>query len=90
MVRPLGRPLARRDVTLDDLSEEFLAHCEARNLSARTLEGYADRARRFADWCLDREIAGPSDLRWSDLHAFVLECRRRGFAANTCTATRRW
>ncbi len=26
MVRPLGRPLARRAVTLDDLREEFLAH----------------------------------------------------------------
>ena len=83
MVRPLGRPLARRTVTLDDLREEFLAHCEARNLSPRTLEWYADRTRRFADWCVDREIAEPSDLRWSDLQAFVLDRRRRGFAANT-------
>ncbi len=61
MVRPLGRPLARRAVTLDDLREEFLAHCEARNLSPRTLEWYADRTRRFTDWCVDREIAEPSD-----------------------------
>jgi site-specific recombinase XerD len=83
MVRPLGRPLAKRAVTLDDLREEFLAHCEARNLSARTLEWYADRTRRFTDWCANREIVEPSDLRWSDLQAFVLECRRRRFAPNT-------
>lgn len=31
MARPLGRALARRAVTLEDLREEFLAHCEARN-----------------------------------------------------------
>ena len=83
MVRPVGRPLARRAVTLEDLREEFLAHCEARNLSPRTLEWYADKTRRFADWCLDREIDEPSDLQWADLQAFVLDRRRRGFAANT-------
>jgi len=72
MVRPLGRPLARRTDTLKDLREEFLQHCEARNLSGRTLEWYAD-TRRFADWCSDRGISAPSDLRWSDLEAFVLD-----------------
>jgi hypothetical protein len=34
MVRPVGRPLARKTVTLGELREEFLAHCEART-SAR-------------------------------------------------------
>jgi integrase/recombinase XerD len=83
MVRPLGRPLARRAITLEDLREEFLAHCEARNLSGRTLEWYAERTRRFTDWCSSRGISVPSDLRWSDLEEFVLDCRRRGFAPNT-------
>jgi len=32
--------------------------CEARNLSPRALEWYADRIRRFTDWCVDREITG--------------------------------
>jgi hypothetical protein len=41
MVRPLGRPLARKAVTLENLREDFLAHCEARNLSERS-----DRRRR--------------------------------------------
>lgn len=41
MVRPLGQPLARRAVTLEDLREEFLVHCETRNLSGRTLEWYS-------------------------------------------------
>jgi hypothetical protein len=26
MVRPIGRPMARKTVTLEDLREEFLAH----------------------------------------------------------------
>jgi hypothetical protein len=38
MVRPVGRPLARKTVTLGELREEFLAHCEARNLSERTFD----------------------------------------------------
>ncbi len=83
MVRPLGRPLARKAVTLEDLREDFLAHCEARNLSERTLEWYGDRTRRFADWCAAQGIAVPSDLRCSDLEQFVLHCRRQGFAPNT-------
>src|SRR6266508_1384887 len=83
MVRPLGRPLARKAVTVEDLREEFLAHCEARNLSGRTLEWYADRTRRFAEWCVDRGIVVPSELRWSDLEEFVLDRRRQGFAPNT-------
>ncbi len=83
MVRPLGRPLARRTDTLKDLREEFLQHCEARNLSGRTLEWYAD-TRRFADWCSDRGISAPSDLRWSDLEAFVLD--RVGCIYSDCVA----
>ena len=54
MVRPIGRPMARKSVTLEDLREEFLAHCEARNLSGRTVEWYGDRTRRFTDWCFER------------------------------------
>ena len=83
MVRPIGRPMARKTVTLEDLREEFLAHCEARNLSGRTVEWYADRTRRFTDWCASQGITAPSDLRWTDLEQFVLDRRRQGFAPNT-------
>jgi hypothetical protein len=38
MVRPVGRPMARTPITLEDLREEFLAHREARNLSSRTIQ----------------------------------------------------
>jgi hypothetical protein len=37
-VRPMGRPIAKKATTLEDLREESLAHCEARNLSGRTIE----------------------------------------------------
>jgi integrase/recombinase XerD len=83
MVRPVGRPMARKTVTLEDLREEFLAHCEARNLSGRTVEWYGDRTRRFTDWCASQGITAPSDLRWTDLEQFVLDRRRQGFAPNT-------
>jgi site-specific recombinase XerD len=83
MVRPVGRPMARKPITLEDLREEFLAHCESRNLSARTLDWYSDRTRRFTDWCATQGIEFPSDLRLSDLERFVLHCRRQGFAPNT-------
>ncbi len=83
MVRPVGRPMARKPVTLEDLRQEFLAHCESRNLSGRTLDWYDDRTRRFADWCTTQGIVSPSDLGLSDLERFVLHCRRQGFAPNT-------
>jgi hypothetical protein len=51
MSDPSDGPMARKTVTLEDLREEFLAHCEARNLSGRTVEWYGDRTRRFTDWC---------------------------------------
>lgn len=51
MVRPIGRPMARKSVALEDLREEFLADCEARNLSGRTVEWNGDRTRRFTDRC---------------------------------------
>jgi len=66
-----------------DLREEFLAHCEARNLSGKTVEWYDDRTRRFADWCATQGIDSPTDLRWPDLEQFVLHCRRQGSAPNT-------
>jgi DNA-binding MarR family transcriptional regulator len=47
MVRPVGRPLARKTVTLGELREEFLAHCEARNLSERTFDSLNARKRRL-------------------------------------------
>jgi len=74
--------MARRVLTLEDLRQEFLAHCEGRNLSGRTLEWYG-RTRRFTDWCATQEIVVPSELRWSDLEEFMLDRRRQGFAANT-------
>jgi hypothetical protein len=89
MVRPAGRPLARRAVTLEDLREESLAHCEARNLSGRTLEWYSDRTRRFTDWCSVKGISVPSDPRWSDLEEFVLDAVAVGSLPTLCTATPR-
>jgi len=88
MVRPIGPPLAKKAVTLEDLRQDFLAHCEARNLSARTLEWYADRTQRFVDWCTAQGLMVPSDLRWTDLEQFVLDRRRQGFAPSAAALPR--
>jgi hypothetical protein len=50
----LGRPLARKAVTLEERREDFVARCEARTLSERTLEWY-DAAALVAG------LAGRSD-----------------------------
>jgi hypothetical protein len=39
MVRPMGRPIAKKAITLEDLREESLAHCEARNQAAGPWSG---------------------------------------------------
>jgi hypothetical protein len=65
------------------ICEEFLAHCEARNLRGKTVEWYDGRTRRFVDWWATEGIKSPSGLRWSDLERFVLHCRGQGFAPNT-------
>jgi site-specific recombinase XerD len=75
--------MARHTVTLEDLREEFLAHCESRNLSGKTVEWYADRTRRFTDLVHLAGDSAPSNLRWTDLEQFVLDRRRQGFAPNT-------
>jgi integrase/recombinase XerD len=83
MVRPVGRPLARRAVTVADLREEFLAHCEARNLERANpgvVRGPDPPVRRLVRY--SRDVA-PSELQWSDLQEFVLDRRRQGFAPNT-------
>jgi hypothetical protein len=89
MVRPVERPMARKPATLEDLREEFLAHCEARDLSDKTLEWYEDRTRRFVDWCAAEGIQSPSRLRWSDLERSSCTAAVRTSRRTPCTATRR-
>jgi hypothetical protein len=53
--------MPRKQIRLEDLREEFLAHCESRNLSGRTLEWYDDRTGRFADSCATERIDSRPD-----------------------------
>jgi hypothetical protein len=77
MVHPVGRPMERKPITLEDLREEFLARCEARNLSGRTVQWYDDRTRRFVDWCAIQGIVCPSDIAVPTWSGFVLHCREK-------------
>jgi len=84
MVRPLGRPLARRAVTLDDLREEFLAHLRGPQPEPPgPWSGTRTASGGLPTGAWTEKSPEPSDLRWSDLQAFVLDRRRRGFADNT-------
>lgn len=44
-------------ITLHDLCDDFIARCHANNLSARTIEWYEMRIRRFMRWCEVVEIS---------------------------------
>jgi integrase/recombinase XerD len=83
MVRPAGRPLRRRAVTIHDLREEFLARCQARNLSDRTIQWYEDRSGQFVEWCTSREIILAGDLPCFDLEGFHLALREQRRGAHT-------
>jgi hypothetical protein len=83
MVRPVGHPLRRRAITIHELREEFLARCEARNLSDRTIQWYEDRTGQFEEWCASREIVSAGELTCSHLEDFLLALRQQERGAHT-------
>jgi integrase/recombinase XerD len=83
MVRPAVHPLRVREETLHDLRDEFLLRCQAKNLSARTIQWYEERTRLFVDWCEARRIERAAELTTSVLEEYVIELRASGLAPNT-------
>ena len=67
-----------------------------KNLSARTIEWYENRTRRFSDWCLNQGILRAQDLATDDLEAYVLSVQAgpyepqavKGFAQAAKTVAR--
>jgi len=80
---PRPRVTQSDKATIADLREEFLNRCRAKNLSARTIEWYEDRTRRFSDWCLERGILKAQDLTTEDLEAFVLSIQAGPYKPQT-------
>lgn len=83
MARPARRPIAVAPATVDDLREEFLASCRAKNLSERTVEWYEEKSRRFAEWCSQDGAADAASLTAAHLDAFLIEIKERGYAPQT-------
>ena len=83
MVRLAVHPLRVREETLQDLRDEFLLRCQAKNLSARTIEWYEERTRFFAEWCEARGIERAAELTTSVLEEYVIDMRASGLAPNT-------
>jgi integrase/recombinase XerD len=83
MARPARRPIAVAPSTVDDLREEFLASCRAKNLSERTVEWYEEKSRRFAEWCSQDGAPDVANLTASHLDAFLIEIKDRGYAPQT-------
>jgi len=73
MARPARRPIAVAPSTVDDLREEFLASCRAKNLSDRTVEWYEEKSRRFAEWCSQDGAPDVANLIASHLDAFLID-----------------
>jgi integrase/recombinase XerD len=77
------RPIAVAPATVDDLREEFLASCRAKNLADRTVEWYEEKSRRFAEWCSQDGAHEAANLTASHLDAFLIEIKDRGYAPQT-------
>lgn len=83
MARPAVHPLRVREETIQDLRDEFLLRCQAKNLSARTIQWYEERTRFFAEWCQARGIEHAAELTTSVLEEYLIEMRARGLSPNT-------
>lgn len=76
-----------RNITVEQLVEDFLAHCRAKNLSTRTIEWYGYKYGAFIDWCRERGIFKAAELETADLEEFVATERARGISENTVKGT---
>ena len=83
MVRIPSDPLAVREDTLQDLREEFLVRCHAKNLSPRTIEWYAKHSDLFVEWCRRRGVTAPAQLSTTLLEEYLIEARQQGRTPNT-------
>jgi integrase/recombinase XerD len=83
MVRIPSNPLAVREDTLQDLRDEFLVRCHAKNLSPRTIEWYAKHSELFIEWCRKRGVTAPAQLSTTLLEEYLIEAREAGRTPNT-------
>jgi hypothetical protein len=65
VARPAGRSRAARDVSVNDLREEFLARCRAKNLSDRTIEWYEDRTHQLCECGPGVALRSPGISAWT-------------------------
>lgn len=59
--------------------EDYLDHLAVeRGLSRNTLTSYGRDLHRYAEWCVDRGITSPGDVRAPDLEDFAVDLRNGG------------
>lgn len=83
MVRPAVHPLRVREETLQDLRDEFLVRCHAKNLSPRTIEWYAKHTASFIEWCRARGVTAAAQLSTSLIEEYLIGAREQGRTPNT-------
>lgn len=86
MAEPI-RSRESRDITVEQLWEDYLAHCRAKNLSPRTIEWYEFKLGKFADWCGERGIFKASQLDTVDLEDYLAVEKARGIRPNSLRGT---
>lgn len=82
----MAEPIRSRDgrnITVEQLVEDFLAHCRAKNLSARTVEWYEYKYGAFVDWCRVQGIFKAAELDTADLEDYLAAEKARGISENT-------
>lgn len=85
MVRIPSNPLGAREDTLQDLRNEFLVRCHAKNLSPRTIEWYAKHSELFIEWCRDRGVTAPAQLSTTLLEECLIDARAAGIEGVRCS-----
>lgn len=70
-------------ITLQDLCDDFLARCHAKNLTPRTIEWYEMRIRCFSRWCEDQGIHMARGLSTEALEQYLTDEQSRGISPNT-------
>lgn len=83
MARPVGNVYAPHETTIEDLRQEFLARCRAKNLAVRTIEWYDRHTLGFERWCSGQGLEFAHDLRGSHLDDFLVSLHETGVSPHT-------
>jgi len=83
----MPRPIRSRQdaalITTRDLRDDFLARCQVKNLTPRTVEWYEFKLNGFIKWCDDQDVLLAQHLTTNILEDFLMYQATLGASPNT-------